>query len=391
MATSNCTTCGHQSWDEMSYRVLVSVVLLSIVSLTYLNSFFKKNVVSLLHASVFVLTAHLFFVGYKNNLTMFYTWAVTISLLFCVPFLFTFKARLTYSAYVVLLSTFTALNTNGVLPPLLYVMANATIVSFSVVESYMRERLTNELRQKEKQIILASKLTALGEMVGGLAHEINNPLMAIDSKVSVLQRLIEKESFDPTLARKNIESIRVLVSKAANTIRVVKGLSGDSGDELPALIDVKKTVNDVFDLCRENCIKQSIECSIDDRTTKPTIECNESALSQILVNLIDNSIDALNLQNGPKWIRCVISEEFDHLAIRVVDSGKKIESSVAEKMMQPFFTTKPVGLGMGMGLSLAVKMAQSLRGELFYEPKEKNTTFVVRLPKSQVDLSKLSA
>lgn len=112
-----------------------------------------------------------------------------------------------------------------------------------------------------------------------------------------------------------------------------------------------------------------------------SIVCKASQISQVLMNLINNSIDALTAMNE-KWIKVTIIDEEKFLIIRIIDSGKGIDE-IADKIMDPFFTTKPTGKGTGLGLSISKTMMKDQGGDLLYIPKQDNTTFELRIPIEQ--------
>jgi C4-dicarboxylate-specific signal transduction histidine kinase len=109
------------------------------------------------------------------------------------------------------------------------------------------------------------------------------------------------------------------------------------------------------------------------------VNCRPTQLSQVLLNLLSNAFDAVSALSE-KWVRLTVTQEEQKLIIKVIDSGNGIPSDIAEKIMQPFFTTKVIGKGTGLGLSISRGIIESHEGALFYDPSEKNTTFVIELP-----------
>jgi C4-dicarboxylate-specific signal transduction histidine kinase len=109
-------------------------------------------------------------------------------------------------------------------------------------------------------------------------------------------------------------------------------------------------------------------------------QARPSEIVQVLVNLLNNSYDAIESQ--PRgWARISLTLAAHDFHIEVTDSGAEIELEVAQKMMEPFFTTKMTGKGTGLGLSVSKQIIQSHNGELFYDPTSENTRFVFTLPK----------
>ena len=115
------------------------------------------------------------------------------------------------------------------------------------------------------------------------------------------------------------------------------------------------------------------------------IECRLIQIEQVLLNLLNNSFDAIaDLEE--KWIRVDVEAEDHFVNIKVVDSGKGIPAEASEKIMMPFFTTKEVGKGTGLGLSISSGILKSHGGELSLDRNAANTTFVIRVPRLQNQL-----
>jgi two-component system sensor histidine kinase DctS len=110
------------------------------------------------------------------------------------------------------------------------------------------------------------------------------------------------------------------------------------------------------------------------------LECRAVQISQVLLNLINNACDAISSLNE-KWILINAIERNNLIEISVTNSGPKIPAHIREKLMQPFFTTKEVGMGTGLGLSLSKTIAEAHGGRLYLDLGAENTRFVLELPK----------
>jgi signal transduction histidine kinase len=117
------------------------------------------------------------------------------------------------------------------------------------------------------------------------------------------------------------------------------------------------------------------------------LDVNVTQLSQVFVNLINNSVDAIE-ELAQKWIKFEMDEDKDYITIKVSDSGKGIPIDIQEKMFKPFFTTKGLGKGTGLGVGICNKIVTKIhKGEFYIDNQSVNTTFVVKLPKN---ISKIS-
>lgn len=256
-------------------------------------------------------------------------------------------------------------------------------LTLSLVERKVEERTRQlQVAQEEKeaqQLILtqSSKLSSLGEMAGGVAHEINNPLSIIRTKASQIRRLLESgraEKNQTISFLKTIEETTVRISKIVDGLRT---FARDGRMDSFSSIQLSKIFTDITGLCQERMNSKDISFETILSEDFP-IECKVTQVEQILVNLISNSIDAVS--NLPsKWITVEGKRENDFAKIVVTDSGTGIEDSIAEKIMQPFFTTKTVGHGTGLGLSISHGIAHLHGGDLVLNQNSKNTQFVVTL------------
>ena len=110
--------------------------------------------------------------------------------------------------------------------------------------------------------------------------------------------------------------------------------------------------------------------------SKIKVLCNKAGLAQVFINLIINSIDAIKEMND-KWISIRVKCSTKKLKIYFTDSGLGIEKNIAEKIIDPFFTTKKQGEGTGLGLSISSKYIRKMNGKLYYNPNSKNTQFII--------------
>jgi signal transduction histidine kinase len=237
--------------------------------------------------------------------------------------------------------------------------------------------------EKQKEVnVHVGKLAAIGEMASGVAHEINNPLSVAQSRTEILKRgrdvvpAEQRAGFD-----KSIEVLEKMIGRM--TVITKSLLKTSRSDTLESLghVDFQDILQDVLILVSDKAKVKNVKIiSTNDRFP---LYCRHVEISQILTNLINNSIDALE-SNEEKWIKIVIEKEIvaeqEFALIKVIDSGSGIPEHIQEKLMQPFFTTKPVGKGVGIGLSISKKIAAEHNGSLTLNTKSINTCFELRLP-----------
>ena len=114
------------------------------------------------------------------------------------------------------------------------------------------------------------------------------------------------------------------------------------------------------------------------------VECREAEIGQVIVNLINNACDAVKDENQ-RWVKVEVCSNSEKVFIQVTDSGPGIPDDLKEKILKPFFTTKPVGQGTGLGLSITKSILDAHQGQLCLDENSKNTKFVVELPKYRKD------
>ncbi|CAN5584670.1 hypothetical protein BH10BDE1_BH10BDE1_34370 [soil metagenome] len=242
------------------------------------------------------------------------------------------------------------------------------------------KRLEKDRQDFEVKFAAASKMSALGEMAAGIAHEINNPLAIINGKTSLLQMRIERSLFDPVKFDAELTSITNTVERIAKTVRGLLSFSRNSEGEAAQVTCVSSIVESTLDLCREKMRGRGVELRV---AIDPLaeIDCRPHQISQIMMNLINNANDAVaDLEE--QWISIEVEVKPQTIHIRVTDSGQIHDPTVVEKLMNPFFTTKEIGRGTGLGLSISKGLAESHGGSLTYDKNSQNTSFVLELPRA---------
>lgn len=246
-----------------------------------------------------------------------------------------------------------------------------------------KKRIEHLMEVQQANIQTASKMAALGEMAGGIAHEINNPLSAILTLSTRLEKsMLEGNPIEPEHLKKAVSHITKTCKRIAKIIEGLGTFSRDGTNDPFRPAQVKTIIEDTLSLCYEKFKSNGIALSISRVANDLEIECKSTQISQILLNLLNNAFDAV--QGLPeKWVNLEVIDLPDHVELRVVDSGSGIPEEVKEKMFQPFYTTKEIGKGTGLGLSISLGIAEVHRGTLTLDETSKNTCFKIELPKKQ--------
>jgi len=239
--------------------------------------------------------------------------------------------------------------------------------------------LNQKLRETQAQVIETSKFAALGEMASGIAHEINNPLAIIHGKAGQLKDLIEVDKLDPLKISEIATKIEVTAMRVAKIVKSLRTFAHDGKSEPTQRLALKGILDDALDMCRERFKIHGITLIVPEISRGVVLECRGVQISQVLINLLNNAHDAV-CEVPEKWIKVELDSNPDHVEISVTDSGEKISPEIRARLMEPFFTTKPVGKGSGLGLSISRSIIESHQGQLELDSESQQTRFVIRLP-----------
>lgn len=241
-----------------------------------------------------------------------------------------------------------------------------------------RER---ELQDQRLKAINSARLVALGEVSAGIAHEINNPLTVIDGKVRSLKHLLTKNDQAQDEFCEGLSTIQRMSERIAKIVKSMKSLSRDTTLEEFSIVRVGQLISDVKELFQTKLKYHNIDFNVSVENEELHIKCKEIQLSQVLLNLINNAYDAIiDLPEEKKWIMLKIFSEDGFLKFIIQDSGNGISKEVAEKIFQPFFTTKDVGKGTGLGLSISFNIIKAHGGHFYYDTSSPHTQFVFTIP-----------
>ncbi|MFO7825871.1 MAG: ATP-binding protein [Cyclobacterium sp.] len=272
------------------------------------------------------------------------------------------------------------------------------------------EKTLETLKETQSMLIHSEKMNALGQMVAGVAHEINNPVAFVASNMHALKQMAEDlkdayEQLNMAVDTSGNEDLKVMARKLSQEADV-DFISEDLDDLINSSIDGLKRVKGIVGSLRnfsrldeadekiasmKECIESTLEiagsvvrnrlvidCQLNDLTP---IKCRPSELNQVFLNLIMNAAQAVK-EDGRLEIKG--SETTDALILTFTDNGIGMDADTQEKIFNPFFTTKPVGEGTGLGLSIAYKIiSDGHNGKITVDSEVgKGTSFTISLPKN---------
>jgi signal transduction histidine kinase len=232
-----------------------------------------------------------------------------------------------------------------------------------------------------EQIMREKRIEALTHMAGGLAHEINNPLAIIHASASDLRIAVTS---DAPLAREEVGTVCGSIVHASNrAIRVLRALQGfarEAGNDPMQLTQIKEVLERSVQMLEDRFERHRVELRTGIVPELPMVLCRETQILQIVTNLLNNSLDAVQQSKAERWVWLSADTSSDGVEIKVADSGPRSEDQSRPALMDPFFTAKSSGPWMGVGLSLSRTIAQEHGGSLMLEDAGGDTTFRLTLP-----------
>lgn len=296
------------------------------------------------------------------------------------------RSGLVFTAAVVGSTCFALRSAPPQIPGIIVLSGLVTIFTVQYVLLRLRLAITRQVRQLEAerqkvrgQIIASAGLSALGEMAGGVAHEVNNPLAIIVGHAQLLEQLLDSEKFDKKAETMGIlEIIRNTAWRIDRIVRGLKSLSRDASSDPMTSARIESVIDDTLSVCAEKFKHRGVRLVVEGDADAQVL-CRPTQLSQVLLNLLSNALDAVESAPRKHVAVSVVRNGLD-VELRVSDSGAGVEAGLRDKIFQPFFTTKDVGKGTGLGLSISRRIVEGHRGALELDVARSETTFVIRLP-----------
>jgi PAS domain S-box-containing protein len=243
-----------------------------------------------------------------------------------------------------------------------------------------RVALQAQLDESRMQVVSSARLSALGMMAGGIAHEINNPLGIIHAYASNLLEMAN----DNHLPRPEVERLcsRILATteRIASIVKSLRQIAREGSGDALAPASVGEMIEQALELCQERFRLHSIRLVPAKVDFSLRVRCREVQIVQILLNLLQNAFDAISCVDGDRWITIEVGVQQHNVVLSVIDSGRGIAPELRKRIMEPFFTTKQPGKGTGLGLSISRSIAMDHGGELRYEERDGHTCFSLILP-----------
>jgi two-component system NtrC family sensor kinase len=248
------------------------------------------------------------------------------------------------------------------------------------------EETNQRLRETQAHLVQREKMASLGQLVAGIAHEVNNPLAFVINNLFLAQeglhRLAEWQGNSPEQASAQLENLRKQVNNSCEGAERVKDLVSklrtfsrlDEGKF--KTVNIHESIESVLLFLRHK-LEDRIE--VERNYGAPDmLACFSGELNQVLMNVIANAIDSID---GRGKVTLTTKQQDGHFVIAVGDTGKGIPQEIRGKVFEPFFTTKPVGHGTGLGLAISYGIMKAHQGSIeFSSEPGKGTEFMLRIP-----------
>ncbi len=238
------------------------------------------------------------------------------------------------------------------------------------------EKRTRDLHSAQAELVHQSKVAALGQMAATIVHELSQPLSAMNSSIAAVGFKAEKKDWSGAL--KSISRLAPLSSKMHNVIKLLKSFSYPDQPQNEGL-DLAPLIEKSLSLYKDGLREKNVTINFLELEPLVMVKVNPLKLDLVLVNIIQNALDAMDDCDNPV-ITVGMSSLHDKALITIEDIGGGINSRVMGQLFNPYFTTKEIGKGLGLGLSICYEIIQEYGGSIDAENMESGARFIIKLP-----------
>jgi two-component system NtrC family sensor kinase len=268
-----------------------------------------------------------------------------------------------------------------------------TVLAYTLTRQIIRrmQRIDVEKQQLGQQLVRATRLAELGQMAAGFAHEINNPLQIMKSDRALIEMIVSDlkkgtlEEADLKDLEETLDQFKVQIERCSKITQAILEF-GRKNEPEDKDVDVGMFVSKVTSMIAEKASVQGIRLKKEISEQTPLLRADPSQLQQVLLNLLNNAIDAITERHGSEGGELSVQAGPDtkgRVRISVRDNGAGISAENLKKIFAPFFTTKPPGKGTGLGLYVCYGIIEGMGGTMEVESQRGvGTTFIVSLPAS---------
>jgi signal transduction histidine kinase len=236
-----------------------------------------------------------------------------------------------------------------------------------------------EIERHREALHQSEKLAALGSLLAGVAHELNNPLSILIGNALMLQE--EAGRVSPALAER-AQRIQAAAERCGRIVRSFLAMARQRKTKARS-VEVAFLISNALQLLAYGLRSAGIEITQSIAPGLPPVFCDPDQMTQVLTNLLVNAQQALEGEPQPRRIGMSAAEEGDFIVLEIADNGPGIPDNLRSRVFDPFFTTKPMGAGTGIGLAVSRGIVEAHGGSLTLAKADRGATFLLRLPRQE--------
>lgn len=228
-----------------------------------------------------------------------------------------------------------------------------------------RKRAEQQARERLSQLAHVTRVSALGDLAAGLAHEVNQPLTAIVTTAQTCMRLLNDDRASAETLKRALEQIARQGERASNVIHGMRGFLRKADEHAATDEDIERLLRGVLELMQNEIRTNRVSIRMDVETPVPPVCLRAVQIEQVLLNILRNAIEAVaNLQGIRQVTINVRKQSRDAIEVFISDNGTGIAAEIRERLFEPFVTTKPSGMGQGLSISRSIMRAHGGEIEL---------------------------
>ncbi|CBW27041.1 putative sensor kinase of Zn/Pb responsive two-component regulatory system [Halobacteriovorax marinus SJ] len=271
---------------------------------------------------------------------------------------------------------------NKIIEKIYWTLVLSFIIGTFILIYFFIERVKIEkiIEQQRVEMVANSRLAALGNFSAGVAHEINNPLTVILWRAKSLKKSLKEVLSLNSKVETDLDSIMVNTSRIEKIIKSIKTLSKNAESDQKEKVSIASLRDQLNDILSPKIATESFDFKFTSNCLEESLYVREVQIIQVLINLINNSVEAIKTLDE-KWVRVSVIKNDNTIEISVTDSGKGIPKKIQPHLFSLFFTTKSQSKeNSGIGLPLSHQIIKDHHGSLTYNAKSENTQFLISIP-----------
>lgn len=246
----------------------------------------------------------------------------------------------------------------------------------------LKKQIEEEVQMERANALNSLKFASLGEMAKNISHEINSPLAIIKGSVHQINRIAGLKDSTPEKLLMYTSRLERSVERIEKIVSGLRSLTREASNDSFRSVSSSTVIEDALAIFQERFVSSNVALKLTG-DIETLFECRSIQISQVLVNLLTNSFDAISHTENP-WIEISVEKSADQVRFIITDSGNGIPLPIVDKIMIPLFTTKLFSRATGLGLSVAQAFIHEHNGKIWYDKSSQHTRFVIELPLEQI-------